>query len=512
MNGLLQIVIANWHYVAASICIIYLLKQYFNNGLQSIPGPFLAKFTNIWRFLKVHDGDFHTISINLHKAHGDFVRLGPNLVSISDIQAIKEIYGFGSKGLPKSAFYEAFSVENQGRKLPPNLFAVRDDKIHGEMRRPVAGAYSMTTLVEYEPLVNVVIEEFLQALELRYGTYRQDIKECDISAWLQYYAFDVIGQITWGEPLGFIQRGSDIDGAINELDRFQTYGAVIGQMPFLHKILRQNRIAYRFDKSTGFFPRIALGRIQQRQKEVDVEHNDFLTRFLKAAKQSPDIVDPPMLVNYTLNNIIAGSDTTGISLSAVVYYVIKTPHVLDNLLKELDSANISTPVSWSDSQRLPYLDAIIKEALRLHSAVGLGLERVVTNSGLRLSNGKHLPSGTLVSMNPWVIHRNKEIFGADAEQFNPSRWLRDSKYESPEVYQARLAAMKRVDLVFGGGPRTCLGKNISLLEIYKVIPTLFLKFDVRLVNPDKDWKIFNGWFVRQTDMNVYLTVRKTAQL
>lgn len=112
-----------------------------------------------------------------------------------------------------------------------------------------------------------------------------------------------------------------------------------------------------------------------------------------------------------------------------------------------------------------------------------------------------------MSINPWVVHRDKGIFGDDAEMFNPSRWFRDPKNENVERYQDRLAAMKRTDLAFGGGARICLGKNISLLEIYKAISTLFLQFDISLVNPGQDWKVVNAWFAVQSDMNVYLRAR-----
>lgn len=160
-------------------------------------------------------------------------------------------------------------------------------------------------------------------------------------------------------------------------------------MPFLDNILKKNAVARLFNRRNDFFPRMATEIIQKRQAERgDIAHRDFLAKFLTAAKQSPAIVTPPMLMNYVMNNIVAGSDTTGITLRAIMYYVLKTPNVLSTLMRELTAANLSIPVGWADSQTLPYLDAVIKEAIRLHPAVGLGLERVVSDQGLQLSNGK----------------------------------------------------------------------------------------------------------------------------
>lgn len=185
MAWLSEFLFRDWQYLAvATFLIIYLAKQYFNHGLNSVPGPFLAKFTNVWRLLEVRKGDFHNKAINLHKRYGDFVRLGPNAVSIADPHAIKGIYGYGSKALPKGAFYNPFQLDDNGKGLPRSLLSVQDEKIHAVMRRPIASAYTMSTLVEYEPLVDTVIEDFLRELESRYAA--GDTTECDIAAWLQY--------------------------------------------------------------------------------------------------------------------------------------------------------------------------------------------------------------------------------------------------------------------------------------------------------------------------------------
>lgn len=243
--------------------------------------------------------------------------------------------------------------------------------------------------------------------------------------------------------------------------------------------------------STGAVARFARARLDERlkqsslgdnKKESKSQHRDFLSRFLEAKDDHPNVVNDNQVFSYTVSNMNAGSDTTAISLRAILYYTLKSPRVTSKLNNELFIAlkegRITLPVSWKQSQEeLPYLDAVIKEALRLHPAVGLLLERKVPESGLQLPNGgPFLPGGTIVGANPWVIHRHT-LFGEQVDSFLPERWL-PGEGESESQYQTRKQKMLRATFTFGAGPRTCIGKNISLLEIYKLIPSLFLTFDV----------------------------------
>jgi len=126
-------------------------------------------------------------------------------------------------------------------------------------------------------------------------------------------------------------------------------------------------------------------------------------------------------------------------------------------------------VTWAESQGLPYLDACIKESFRLHPAPGLPIERIVPPQGAEIA-GHFIKGGTIVGCNAWVVHRRPEIFGEDVEVFRPERWI--------EGDEKKIKEMGATLLHFGMGARTCIGKNISLLEIYKVIPTVLRRFEV----------------------------------
>jgi cytochrome P450 len=141
----------------------------------------------------------------------------------------------------------------------------------------------------------------------------------------------------------------------------------------------------------------------------------------------------------------------------------------------VDSSFVWCYPSYKDAQQTPYLNAVIKDALRLHPPVGLGLERAVLPTGLQLTDGTYFQPGTLASMNAWVLHRPSGVFGDDVNHVHPERWLQ-SLDESSEDYEDRLKGMGQSNFTFGHGPRTCIGENTSLLEIHKVVAALFLAF------------------------------------
>lgn len=149
-----------------------------------------------------------------------------------------------------------------------------------------------------------------------------------------------------------------------------------------------------------------------------------MTKMIRAHRQDPDKVGDHHLFMMAQSNVIAGFDTTAISLSATIYLLMKNPRVLEKLRHEIDNAthngNYDT-MTFQQSQGLPYLQAVIKESLRMHSATGLPLWRVVPEGGVELE-GLHFPQGTIVGTNSWVVHHDLDIF-TNSNQFIPERWL-----------------------------------------------------------------------------------------
>ncbi|KAF5617651.1 cytochrome P450 monooxygenase [Fusarium tjaetaba] len=476
-------------------------------GLRSLPGPYLAKFTDGWRLYKVYCGNYEQTIIELHQRYGDIVRIGPNAVSIADPAALESIYGLKAN-YRKSKFYNAFMQMNKGKPVE-SFFTTQNISWHSAIKRPVSSAYSMTTLTDYEPHVNEVINQLIEQLTVGYCSDINQVQVCPIASWIHFFSFDVIAKMTWSDTIGFLESGEDVDGMIRTMESDMDYFATVGQMPWVDNLIRKNPVARYVIKKTSNSAKFGLDKIQQRREKTVLssdEQTDFLSKFLKAAKANPQLVDDQAIVSYMVTNLVAGSDTTAISIRAVLYYLLKTPSAYKRLRDEIDQASLPEgPVSWADSQKLPYLNACIKEAFRMHPAVGVPLERL-TQSGYKLPNGVQVPEGTIVGISAWVIHRNTKIFGEQVDQYVPERWLQQPG-ESISTFDERIKQMKRADMTFGRGSRTCLGKNIGMMETCKAVPTLLKAFDISLVDPEKEWRLRNSWFVRQEGIEVYLKKR-----
>jgi hypothetical protein len=209
--------------------------------------------------------------------------------------------------------------------------------------------------------------------------------------------------------------------------------------------------------STTYLVTFALQRIEEKHRrpaDVAWKPQDFLSRFLdaKLKKGLPDWYctskvssfklmanfDLRFVVSWSSTNVAAGSDTTAISLRAVFYYLLKHPTTLVKLKKEVDAAQLCSPIKWDDANKLPYLQACIKEAMRLHPAVGLPLERIVPEGGLRI-NGRCIRPGTIVGMNAWVVQRDKGVYGSDADLWRPERWMEGNAEQKVQMERAILA-------------------------------------------------------------------------
>ena len=229
----------------------------------------------------------------------------------------------------------------------------------------------------------------------------------------------------------------------------------------------------------------------EKQPQSGSSRGDLLSMFLKAQADRPDFMSDARVLTMAVSMAFAGSETTAISLAAVFYYLIRNPHCYEKVVKEIDEAVSSGQienrpngaVSWSESQTLPYLDACIKEAFRVHPAAGLPLERIVPPQGMEI-DGHFIAGGTIVGCSAWVIHKREEVFGSQIDDYRPERWLERSKEEIKE--------MNATLFHFGAGSRTCIGKNISLLEVYKLVPSFLRRFNIAFADPGQDWKLHNG--------------------
>ncbi|KAF2648704.1 pisatin demethylase [Lophiostoma macrostomum CBS 122681] len=520
LDNAFALAVQYWPLVLTSVVVGYLLNNKFWKGLNKYPGHWLAGYTNWWRFFDVYGRKHEYTVIRLHREHGDVVRLGPNVLSFGDPRAIKVIYGL-NKGMIKSDFYPVQNAVSNGRRLQ-SLFSTTDEDYHAKYRRCVNNAFAMSSLVNYEPLVSSTLGVFLDKTE---QLYAQTGRSCNFSQWLQFFAFDVIGDLTWSKRLGFVEENRDVDGIIAFLNKFLSYAGPIGQMPILDLFLEKNPIrlfSQRIGLTKSSFPVTVFAQSRSNERAGEIQKIkqyglpedkgngrgvDLLSKFAQAAHDHPNFMTDTQVLASCVSMVFAGSETTAISLSSVFYFLLKHPHVYAKLMAELDSAvengtieaRANKSVSWAESQKLPYLDAVIQESFRLHPAAGLILERIVPPQGMDIL-GNFVPGGTIVGCNAWVLHRRPEVFGADVDVFRPERWIEASSEKQKE--------MRGTMFQFGAGARTCIGRNVSLLEVYKLVPSFLRRFEIELEHPQAEWTTHNAWFVRQSDFNTRFRPRK----
>ncbi|KAH9207923.1 cytochrome P450 [Leptodontidium sp. 2 PMI_412] len=439
--------------------------------LLTVPGPFLARFTRMWYFLAVH------------RKYGPIVRIAPNYYSIDDPNAVKTIYGF-SNSWKKGPWYSIVSDPN---RAIPDLFSYRDIKRHAANRRQVASFFTVTSLVKMEEQIMIC----LRAMEQRFNEMASSGEEVNLPRWLHCYAFDVIGAVTVDKPFGFLTPESEaLADLFKALQRELVYSTWVGVYYELHPII------FRCIKLLGTNGLIDILTFTSKQindrlakvKETNTivvesksDGEDFLTRILRLHQEQPQAYTMDHVHAACMQNIGAGSDSTSVSLSAVMRALLENPEVMNK------------------TQNMPYLQAVVKEVLRNHPAMGIALDRIVPQGGATIA-GRFFPEGAVVSMNAWVAHANRDVFGQDADSFRPERWLVDKE---------EIQVMERYILTWGAGPRTCLGKNVALMEMTKLVPHLVRKFDISLVEPDKPLEnVFYG-FVKKKQFMVRIKKRES---
>lgn len=153
----------------------------------------------------------------------------------------------------------------------------------------------------------------------------------------------------------------------------------------------------------GFLTSFTLGQISwfKKQSSTPQDPEPFIVKFLRLQEEKPQSMTDRAIYLGVTSNVAAGSDTTSITLSAIVYHLYRNPSVLAKLRTEIDeharSGLISDPITFREAQSLPYLQAVIKEGLRIHPATGLPMPRAAPKGGAMVA-GQWFPEGVCHSL------------------------------------------------------------------------------------------------------------------
>ncbi|KAI3391285.1 hypothetical protein diail_7644 [Diaporthe ilicicola] len=401
------------------ICLVmgivgYVIYQVYFHPLARFPGLFLASVTDLWQVHQVLTLKQPYKLTDLHAKYGQFVRYGPDKLSVTAEDAIPSVYQKGGRTMPKTEYYDAFGAAH------PNKHSIR--------RRHMSHSFARSYVKEMEKY----LDENIVILRKRISEYADSGESFNLKKFFQFYTVDVLGELAFSQSFG-IQLADD-ETLVPPVIEHSLLAAVTGSWPKMISTLRtwlpkkphkglqtllEGRAACASLAARCVQRRIAALR-EARLQSSDEQRKDILTNIILAK-------DP---------------ETANRSRDGGVWF-----HVAYSV----------TEVEAS----LPFLRQCVKENFRNTPVFTMPLaRRVMAPEGIIIA-GAHIEQGTSVAVCNHAFHHDPKIWGTDHDVFDPDRW------EHPEN-----AKRSRYLMHFGLGGRQCIGKTVAQTKIYKLAGTL----------------------------------------
>ncbi|KAL3481341.1 cytochrome P450 [Aspergillus californicus] len=455
--------------VAYVIC--FLLWRRYQSPLRDIPGPFLASFTRLWHIIRIFAGDINLRCISEHEKHGPFVRIAHDEVSVCHPDAIRTLL---LNPIPKAPWYKILALPDRRFQSP---MSETDPKRRVERAKNVASAYALSNLIKSEGPIDRMVGLMLD----KFDEFADKKAMVEFDLWFNFLAFDVIGEVIFSESFGFLKSGKDLGGSIANSRGLNAYIAAAGYLQWLHNLTVGNTLLSKYDllPNNHLFD-TTMAALQRRQANPD-HRNDMIEHWMRTVKEHPERMTIIDLQAAATGSVGAGADTVSGAMQAFVYHMLRKPQHLAKLRAEMNAERAQgrcndEVVSFAHAQNMEYLQACIKETLRMFGPVPFGLARLAPAGGLTIG-GRFFAEGTKLSVNPWVIHYCKDLFGPDAKEYNPDRWI------GPQA-----KAIEKYFVPFGAGYNSCPGRNLAAIELSKAIATLVRDYDIRQQDPAQSWK------------------------
>ncbi|KAI0965915.1 cytochrome P450 monooxygenase-like protein [Xylaria arbuscula] len=459
--------------ITLSIVVYYAVQAaylLFSHPLAKYPGPKLAAITELWGIWEFSTERVPFTLYDLHKKHGDIIRIGPNELSFATLEAFQDIHGHVSKG--KGRFLKTEFYDNDDPT--PRVTGARDPEVHARQRKSLSHAFSAKSLRGQEEIVQSYVDGFTRQLARRGNNGQTAL---DMSETFNWLTFDVIGDLSFGEPFGGVENGVThtwikilLDSVLNA--QTQSFRR---KLPFLNLIL-PFFLPKGADKSLKMHRNFCREKSQKRLQLADTGRPDFFSHMLKRATMSVE-----EMMSQTSSFVVAGSETTATSLSGTTYFLLKNPDSMAKLQSEVRNAFASVEEITGDSTAsLPYLHGVIEESLRLFPPVAFSLPRYSPGA---VVDGHYIPEGTVVSVATMSMPRDPRYWH-DADSFLPERWVGKGFNDEKKASQP-----------FSMGARACLGINLAYLEMKLVLAKMVWLYDWELAVPRDE-------FVRDCKMRV----------
>ena len=441
---------------AAAFTVSFLLFQsiysLFLSPLARVPGPKLFALTR-WRLAYEDYKGIRSSTVNeLHKLYGPVVRVGPNEVSFNSLSALRTIYGAGS-GFEKTLYYDFFDV--YGRK---NMFTFHSAKEHSERKKLVAQAFTKSAILKGNnaAIVESKVREYLRLLD-------RENPVIETFSTLHYFAMDSVGEFLYGKfgksaCLEGIQSDRDIlSDVLDPVRRKFTWFAM--HLPKFTAWLYSRTglagsIAWIVQLPTAFTgarnhsleAALAFCNASTTAKAEDSSVIAKLWRHNQKANGLDDLD----IASECADHFLAGLDTASETTMFLIWALSRPEQrkFQERLIDEVQG--ISEEYLNGDgipraevADKLRYLNAVIKETMRLYTPLGGPQPRL--HPAATMIDGYMIPPKSVVFMSPYVMHRNPDVF-KDPLKFNPERWLDEDTAQMDKWFWA-----------FSSGGRMCIG-------------------------------------------------------
>ncbi|KAI5837399.1 cytochrome P450 [Morchella snyderi] len=470
--------------------------QFINSPFraQRIPGPFLASFTNFYRSYRTIAGTWHRDLMELHLKYGPVVWIAPDEVSCSDPYLRNVIYGFANDKREETFFRKAPLYETGSINEDFSFLFEREPEKARLGKRLMSHFYSETALSGLEKNFDQAVDEFVQGVEKH---VIQPGKVCNLTQWVEYYIWDVTAQIACNISNGFCLAGEDRFGTLYGIKFILSVVGWLLPTPqalvITTRWIRRMLLVYWLDQL--FYTAMGIGEkkwkvpLEERIDEVRTENPDHLLAKFHSAQAS-------MRGHYPLGDTVQGTTVQYFNLMAgavgvtphtsitAIHHLLQSPTALSTVRAEL--AALPKAVTFADfihhggSNKIPYLEAVINEAVRICPAVGFSLSRTSPPAGCQL-NQFFIPPGYTVGMSAWAVNYDQGYFGADAAEFKPERWLGEDEHGRKNANK-----MEAGWLSFGAGGRVCIGRHLAMFLMVKLVATIVARWELEEVKAPKE--------------------------
>ncbi|PLB55569.1 cytochrome P450 [Aspergillus steynii IBT 23096] len=370
------------------------------------------------------------------------------------------------------------------------LLLVEGDE-HKQQRKNLMPAFAYRHIKEIYPIFWTKSAEMVKCIEddLKNRADPTDNIVC-IGTWASRATLDIIGVAGMDHDFDALRNPN------NELQR--QYQTIMSDPPLGMKVLY---VFAMMMGNPGWVTKLPLKRNEDimnasevirsvarqmiREKHQKLNTDTTGVDILSVALQSGSFTEDE-LIDQMMTFLGAGHETTSTALQWAIYALCKHPDVQARLRDEVRSnlPSISTdhpaPLSATTLDALPYLSAVCNEILRFHPSVPSTVR--IASRDTTLVNTP-IPKGTLFLIAAAVINHNKELWGPDADQFNPERWL------GPGRANTGGAANNYAYLTFLHGPRSCIGQGFAKAELACLVASLVGRFEMVLAHPEKKLEV-----------------------